>query len=167
VRHVEADHGQLDAAREDLRCSLGIRPDVELCGGRDVSQADRAAHQDDALRPCVRTAGEQQGDVRQRADGHERGPRGPRGQEVDGVLRQRLPLRRWEIRPVEAGLAVHVGGHERLSDERPVGARRDRDVVAADEIEDANGVGGRLLERLVARDGGDAEQLELRARQRE
>src|SRR5207253_538351 len=51
--------------------------------------------------------------------------------------------------------------------ERPVRACRDRDVVAAGEVEHANRVGGRLLEGLVARDRGDAQELELGGRQGE
>ena len=51
--------------------------------------------------------------------------------------------------------------------ERPVGAGRDRDVGPAREVEHAERVRGRLLERLVAVHGRDAEHLQLRARERE
>jgi hypothetical protein len=56
---------------------------------------------------------------------------------------------------------VDVGGRPRLADERAVGADVDRHVRAVDELEDLERVGGRLLERLVARDRRDAEHIEL------
>jgi enoyl-CoA hydratase/carnithine racemase len=62
---------------------------------------------------------------------------------------------------------VHVLRYDELALERPVGARRDRDVCAAGELEHAERVGRGLLERLVAPDGGDAEQLDFRAGERE
>ena len=89
------------------------------------------------------------------------------GEEVHRVLRDRRALRRRQVRPIEAGLAVNVGGHERIADQRSVGPGCDRNLVASDEVEDADRVRGRLLERLVARDRGDAEQLELRGGDRE
>ena len=49
--------------------------------------------------------------------------------------------------------------------ERPVGAGGDGHVRPADEVEHAQRVRGRLLERLVAVHGRDAEHLELRARE--
>ena len=51
--------------------------------------------------------------------------------------------------------------------ERAIGAGRDRDVGAAGEVEHAQRIRRRLLERLVAVDRGDAENLDLRARERE
>ena len=52
--------------------------------------------------------------------------------------------------PSRPRLAVHVRGDPRLAHERPVGARGDRHVVAAGELEHAERVRRRLLERLVA-----------------
>ena len=167
VRDVEADHRHVHAAREDPGGRLRVGPDVELRRRRDVAEPDRAAHQDDSVRPRVGVAGEQQRDVRQRPDGDQRRARGVPAEEVDGVLLERRPLRRRQVGAVEPGLTVDVRGDERLADERPVGARRDRDVVAADEVEDADRVRGRLLERLVAGDGRHAEELHLGARERE
>jgi hypothetical protein len=62
---------------------------------------------------------------------------------------------------------VDVLRDEELALERPVGAGRDRDVAATRELEHAERVRRRLLERLVAGDGRDGPQLDLRARQRE
>src|SRR4051794_27786601 len=52
-------------------------------------------------------------------------------------------------------------------DERAVGARGDRDGVRLDHVEDADGVGGHLLERLVAGDCGHGGELQFGARQGE
>src|SRR5438105_1544695 len=88
-------------------------------------------------------------------------------EEVDRVLGDRTAARRRQVRAVETRLAVHVRGDEQLADERPIGARCDRHVVAPHELERADRVRSRLLERLVARHGRDAEELDLGARQRE
>ena len=167
VRDVEADHRHVEAAREDALRGLGVGPDVELGRGRDVALGDRAAHQHDPLRLRLRVAREQERDVRQRAGGDERRALDPLGEEVDRVLGRRLGLRRRQVGAVEARLAVHVGGHARLAHERPAGAGGDRDLAAAGELEHADRVGGRLLERLVAGDRRDAPQLELGAAERE
>ena len=45
-------------------------------------------------------------------------------------------------------------------------AGRDRDVPAPGELEHADGIRRRLLERLVPGDRGDADQFDLRARER-
>ncbi len=88
-------------------------------------------------------------------------------EEVDGVLLDRLGGARRQLGPVQAALAVDVRGDVELAHERPVGAHRDRNVLAADELEHPQRVVGRLLERLVAVDGGDADELDLGARERE
>ena len=83
------------------------------------------------------------------------------GQVVDGVLLLDRARRRRQVGAVEAGLAVHVRRDVALAHERLVGARVDRDVGAAGELEHAQCVGGRLVERLVAGDGRHADELEL------
>ena len=60
--------------------------------------------------------------------------------ELDRVLRDGSDVARRQARAVEAALAVDVRGDVRLADERPVGAARDRDVGAADELEHAERV---------------------------
>src|SRR4051794_16256318 len=52
-------------------------------------------------------------------------------------------------------------------DEGAVGARGDRDGVRLDDVQDADGVGGHLLERLVAGDCGHGGELQFGARQGE
>ena len=58
---------------------------------------------------------------------------------------------------------MHLRGDVTLADQRPVGAGGDGDVEAVRVIEDADRVRGRLLERLIARHGGHAEQSQLGA----
>ena len=173
MRDVEPDHRHRQAAPEHAPRSLRVDVDVELGRRRHVPFGDRAAHDHDALegRRLLRVTGQKEGDVGQWADRDERdrplGAEDVLGQEVDGVLRDRLALRLRERRPVEPGLAVNVVGDEELPGERPVGARGDGHVAPAHELEHAERVRGRLLERLVAGDGRDAEELELRAGERE
>src|SRR5829696_8628286 len=85
------------------------------------------------------------------------------GEEVDGMLRERLALRRRQVGPVEARFAMDVRRDEWLTEQWAVCIRSDGDVVAADEVEHADRVRRRLLERLVPGDGRDADQLDLRA----
>ena len=95
VGDVEADHRHVDPAREHALRGLGVGPDVELGGRRDVALGDRAAHEDDPLEPvgCLGVAGEQQRDVRQRAGRDQRHRLRRRvssgREEVDGVLDDR------------------------------------------------------------------------------
>ena len=70
------------------------------------------------------------------------------------------PLRRRQVGAVHPGLAVDVRGDEALAHERPVGAGGHRDVAAADELEHAQRVRRRLLQRLVAGDCRDADELD-------
>ena len=83
------------------------------------------------------------------------------GQVVDRVLLLGRARGRRQVGAVEPGLAVHVRRDVALAQERLVGAGVDRDVGAARELEHAQRVGGRLVERLVARDGRHADELEL------
>jgi hypothetical protein len=152
---------------EKTRGGFRVGPDVELGGGCDVALRDRAAHQHDALRPRIGVAREQERDVRERAGGDQRGAVEPLGEEVDRVLGRRPALRRRQVRAVEAGLAVDVRGDARLTHERALGSGRDRDLAAADELEHADGVGGRLLERLVAGHRRDPTHHDLVAAERQ
>ena len=167
VGHVEADHRHVEAAREHPLRRLGIGPDVELGGRGDVALRDRATHEHDALGPRVRVAGEEQRDVGQRAGGDEGRAVEARGQEVDGVLVHRRARGRRQVGAVQPRLAVHGGREPRGADERPVRPGRNRNVAAAGQLQHAQRVGGRLVERLVARHRGDAEQLDLGAGERE
>ena len=69
---VEADHRRVELLDEDALGCLGVGPDVELGGRRAVALADRAAHQDEPLGPCIGMQRTEQPDVRQRAGRDER-----------------------------------------------------------------------------------------------
>ena len=91
----------------------------------------------------------------------------PLGDEGDGVLVDGVHGRRRQLGPVEAALAVDVRRDRAAAHERPVGARGDRNIAATGELEHLERVRGRLLERLVAGDRRDADELELRRGERE
>ena len=167
MRHVEPDHRHVESAREHTTRGLRIGPDVELGRGRDIALRNRAAHEDDPLRPSLRVARQEERDVRQRPGRDERRAGDALREEVDGVLGDRTSPRLRQLRPVEPGLAVDVGGDERLTDERAAGAGRDRHVVPSDELEHPKRVGRRLLHSLVAGHRRDAQELDLLARERE
>ena len=171
VRDVEPDHRHVDVGGEDERGGLGVGPDVELGSRGHVALGDRPAHDDDLREPVGAVPLEVSRDVRQRSRRDERhGSRrrgDGRGNPADGVGRDRLGARLRQRRAVEAALAVHVRGDDELALERPVGTRGDRHIRAASELEHAQRVRGRLLERLVPVGRRHAEELELRARERE
>ena len=111
---------------------------------------------------------QQPGDVRERPGRAEHDARPePFRQERHGVLVDRPCSRLGQRRPVEPTLAVHVIGDAELPDEGTLGATRHGHIGAAGELEHLERVQRRLLERLVAVDGRDAEQLDLRAGERE
>jgi hypothetical protein len=61
---------------------------------------------------------------------------------------------------VEPALAVHVAGGELRSDQRPAGAGVDGDVDAQ-QVAQHDCIPGRRLERCVAGNGGDPEQIRV------
>ena len=87
-------------------------------------------------------------------------------EEVDSVLGDGLRRALRQLRPVHAALAVDVRGDVGLALERAVRPHRDRHVLPAHEREHAERVVRRLVERLVPVDGRDADEIDLRARER-
>src|SRR5262249_24918736 len=81
---------------------------------------------------------------------------------VRGMGRGGTLLRLWEERVAHAVLAVHIGGVDRIGDERPRAPRVHRDVVAPDLLERVERVLDLLVERNVA--VADRDRLELRVR---
>jgi hypothetical protein len=111
---------------------------------------------------------EQERDVRERRGRDEDDPRLDQlGEEVCGVGADRLRLRLRQLWPVEAGLAVHVRRGAELASPRRVRPGGDRNVAAAGDLERDERVPGRLVERLVAGDRRDTDQLDLRRGERE
>ena len=169
MRDVEPDHRHVQAALEHALCRFRIGPDVELRGRRDVALRDRAAHHARCARGrrlhATRGSGATfvSGPVATSITGrlalldallHE----------ADGVVRECRAARRRKGRPIEAALAVHVGGDGTLARERRGRSGGDGHVLAAGELENTKRVRRRLLERLVPVRRRDAEQLELGTR---
>jgi hypothetical protein len=75
--------------------------------------------------------------------------------QVHGMLADGLHRGLAEARPVEAGLAVHIGGDLQRPDQRAGAPGGHRYVVDAGEGAHAQRVQRRLLERLVPGDRGD------------
>ena len=171
VRDVEADHRHVQPAREHALRGLGVRPHVELRRGSHVALGNRAAHDDDALEALAPGRVEEARDVGERAGRHEGhgllGRADLLGEEGDRIVRDRGRARCRQRRPVQAAVAVDVRRDDALADERRGCSGRDRHVVATNELEHADRVRGRLLERLVPVGRRDAEQLELGACERE
>ena len=162
VREVEAGHDQRAAVAEHRGGRLGVGPDVELGDGRAV--AERAtAHDRDPADPRRQIRGDAQGegDVGQRADADD--PDALDGaarldDEADGVVTVERPGGRRELGPVEAADTVHGRRRVQLGDQR---ASRPavHGHVGTEQLTDGEGVVGGALERGVAGDGRDAEQL--------
>ena len=114
---------------------------------------------------------EEKGHVRERAERDER-DRSVGGfdlcrEEVLCVLGDGFGARRREVDAVEPGLAVGIGCDDELADEGSVRAGGDWNIRPARELEDAECVRRRLVERLVSGHRGHAEDVELRAAERE
>ena len=171
VRDVEADHRHVEAAREHARSRLGVGPDVELGRRRDVSLAR-------SRRPSARSA-------RRAAASGWRASRsatfvsGPVGDERDRPVGATMRSARKSTacsatgapcgrrqRRARRGRSRRGRRRRRRARARAAGRRPAATgiVAAAGELEHAERVRGRLLERLVAGDGRDAEQLDLGAR---
>ena len=86
---------------------------------------------------------------------------------VDSVGRGHLAARQRKHGAVETALAVHVRGDDELAGEWTIGARRDRDVGSARELQYTKRVPRGLLQCLVPVGRGDPEELHLRARERQ
>ena len=118
VGDVEADHRQLESAREHRAAASGSAQMLNSAAG--VTFPSPIAPPISTIRSGLRPgAGEEQRDVGQRADRDERRAGDMLGEEVDRMLLDRFALRRRQVGAVETGLAVDVGGDERLANERP------------------------------------------------
>ena len=153
---------------------LGVEPDVELRRRRDVAEAVAAAHHRHApeARQQLGPQRRQQRDVRERPDRREQdglvAALEDLGQQVDRVHRHDGRARLGHRRAAEPVGAVHDGRVAIASHhERPRGTGRDGHVLAPGERQHAQRVARRRLERQVAGDRREREQLDLRARERE
>ncbi len=166
VRQVERDDRQRDAAGDDRGGGLGIDEGVELGGGRDVAEGDRAAHPDDLARLAAlcqrrRDVGQRAGRDQDRLGRQLVGDQSQRAARVgadDGV---------GQLGAVDARHAVDVGRDHQLARQRAVGAGGHRHVGAAGQRQHAARVLGRARERLVAGHRRDRHQVDRRVAERE
>ena len=158
------------------RCGgLGVGPDVELGRRGDVPLGDRAAHEHDALdvlrrprgsaarRSATFVSGPTGTSVTGRSEPRIRSARKSTACSVDRASLRRAAGRGRRGRSPR-GRRAATNGSRRSGRSAPAATGTS---LAPDELEHPERVRGRLLERLVARDGRDAEQLDLRAREGE
>ena len=163
---VERHQGQDGAGADDRLGRLRVGVEVELGGGGDVARLrESAAHDDDpsgALEQA-RLAGLGEGEIGQ---GRHRDHGDPgllpqaAHQVVDRVPRG-LARGRRQLGLAETGGAVEVGGAQGPAPQRPRRAGVHRDVAAAGELGDPEGVGDPGGQRHVAAGNGDPPDLEL------
>ena len=169
VGDVEPDHGHVDPAREHARAASGSAQMLNSAAGVRFPSP---------IEPPISTirSGRASGAS---ASSSATFVSGPVGDERDAAVagadllgeerrpRARRPARRrggGRSGPSSPALAVDVRRDVALAHERPRRARGDRHVAAAGELEHAQRVRGRLLERLVARDGRHADAARPPAR---
>ena len=130
----------------DLRC---VRIDVDVPLGRRGRVAGRAvgaAHQHVAAVEAgqLGLAQNRDGEVRQRAEGHEGefARSAPRlvDQQIDGVAFRERGGGRWQLRVAQAARPVGLGRRLERPDERHLAAERDLDVASAGQLEHGEGV---------------------------
>ena len=164
---VQPDHGERHARLEYHVCRVRIGVDVELSRRRDVAEPDRAPHGHDLAH-----VGE---DRRVLDDGQRDIGEGPKGHQRDGFRRRRERIhqkihrmgrfrrsaRLGQVGAVDPRRPVDVFGGLRLAHHGPRAAGVDRHLGPACQIPDPAGIVLGPGQRHVARDGGDAEQIEF------
>jgi hypothetical protein len=174
VRDVQPDHDDVPPGPHDDARGLGVGADVELRDRGPVARPVGAAHEHDLPHAVddPRLGARRQGDVGQRPGRHEGHRPGVARHHrlhddldrVPGIERQ---YRLGEHRAVEPRLPVDARRVVPLPDQRAVGARRERHPGDPADPGHGQGVPGDAVEGLVAGDGRDGQQLDLRAAVRE
>jgi hypothetical protein len=108
-------------------------------------------------------------DVRERSGRDERDRVGRRADEareqLDGPFGHGPHGRFGQVRAVETGGAVNVGGDANRAHERAGRPGSHRDVGPAQQRQDAKGVPGRVLDARIAGHGGDPQDAQLGSRE--
>lgn len=132
------------------------------------------AHQHDPGQPPgdLRRLPQRQRDIGQRAERAERDralglPPHRLDDEIGGMTGLERHFRRRQIGAVEAGLAVHVLRRHQVARQRPVRAGEDPHVRPPGQFADLARVQRGQVERNIAGDAGDAENLQLRRGERQ
>ena len=171
---VQADHGQRPALVDDDVSGLGVAQDVEFGDRGRIADPVRTAHEHNLL-DALDNAGLHAGGHRDigQGTGGDDGDRAGRmahdglDEPGDGVLIGQRPARLGQVDAVQAGLPVDVGRVDGLADEGLHATGVDGRAGAAGELAHGPGVVGDLLEAVVAADGRDAQEVDIRAPQRE
>ncbi|GGB49179.1 hypothetical protein GCM10008019_00860 [Deinococcus soli (ex Cha et al. 2016)] len=172
VGGVQADHGQRHAAPEDDVRGVRVGQGVEFGGGRPVAGVGTAAHPHDLPHQWndVRCEAEGQRDVRQGSGGDQRDLAGVGADGADdergGVLVFRAARGDRQVGAVQAALAVHGLRADPLLHQRAVRSGVHRHVGAGNLAGD-QGVAGGAVQAHVPEHGGQAQDVQFRAGQRQ
>lgn len=168
VGDIEPDHRERPARREHDVRGLRVDDDVELARRAPVAHVHASTHEHDLLDPLddARLAAHGESDVGEGAGRHERdGARLVRhdrvDDEVDRVAAVELDRGLGQHGPVEPRLSVDVGRRLDLAHERALRPAGERHRVEPDDSGDGERVARDLLDRLIAHDGRDGEQVDL------
>ena len=152
---------------------MRVHVGIELGQGSGVALiADRAAHDDhfpDRL-DDARLLPDRQGDVRERADRHQGDlPRGGRSSRSGNRFHAgpQAGARDRKLCVPEAGIPVRLGREQGWLDERQFTSSGNRNVTGVGQLEDRQGVDGRLLERAVSVHDAQAFEGKLRRSKRQ
>ncbi|CUX32019.1 conserved hypothetical protein [Agrobacterium tumefaciens str. CFBP 5621] len=166
---VERHHDNRHAGSEDDVGGLWVDIDVEFRRRCDVAALEEAAAHHHQFLDAVgdlRRLQERQRHIGQRAERAERyGAGGFPHQcfddEIDRVLLLRLHGRFVENRAIEAGAAVNMFGGDGLAHQRLLGALIDWNIGAPAQFADDADVAARQLQRNVAGDGAQSENVDF------
>ena len=170
---VQPHHGHIPISPEHDIGGLRVGIDVELGRRRYVATRKTSAHGDDPFHPLddLRLLADGERDVGIGADGHERDRlrimcHDRVDDEIDSVALIEFERRGRQHRPVETGFAVDLDGQNLFAGQRTGRTLGDRNLNA---IGRANGkrIARRVLNIVVARNGGDAEKINVGIARRE
>ena len=167
MRDVEADHRHVEAGVEDALRRLRVGPDVELGRGRHVALGDRAAHEDDPGRPrCRGRARARRSSAARPARARSRASRARRGSRRRAA---RSAPRRAPAARGRRGRSRRGRGRRRGARARAAGRRRRRPARPSRPTSASTRSALSVVFSSVwlPCDGRDADELDLRARERE
>ena len=168
VGQIQSDHGDRPFFVEDDVGGFGVDLDVEFGDCRPVTDVVAASHEDDFADAFddARLFAHGHGDVGQGAGGNQGHFAGfvchdGLDDEVDGVAGIEFD-RFGQDDAVESGVTVAVGCCFDRADQGAYTPRGDRDAAHAVDVGQTQGVVGDLLQCLVAADGGDGQEVNIR-----
>ena len=175
MRHIQRHHHDLDPGFQHDIGGFGIHMDVEFGRRRDVAHLEiGAAHQHDPLHAAHDIGGacESGGDIGQRPEGAQRdAARGARAQGVDDKI-HRMPLlqrhgRFRQVGAIQPGAPMHMLGRDQRPAHGGIAAGKHPHVGPPGQFADLARIQLRQRQRHIAGNGGDAQNLDFRAGQRQ